>query len=210
MNRKLSLFVLIFSGFLISGCTYFVPTPQPVAPTSFQTQSWEKRETDLNALVEWTIRGAFSFDEQGGKPRMASYTWEQHGQTYTIYIHAALNLYGAVIKGSPTEVQLFRGSSKPVTANSPESLMQSQLGYSLPISDLQYWIRGLPAISKHSATYDNWGHISTLKQDGWTVHFDRYRSISNEPFKNVDVPRLLEMSNGNINLRIAIINWNGY
>lgn len=210
MIRKLVLFTCIFSGFLISGCTHLVTPPTPVAQSSFQKESWDQREQRLNALVQWKVRGAFSFNDHSDKVRMASYTWDQYGQTYTIYIHAALNLYGAVIKGAPGSVQLYRGSNKPVTADSPEDLMQSQLGYSLPISDLQYWIRGLPAISKHSATYDQWGHISTLKQDGWTVHFDRYRPISNEPFNNVDVPRFLDLSNGHIDLRIVANNWNGY
>ncbi len=209
MIRKLGLFTCLFSSFLISGCTR-VFTPQPVSPNSFQQIPWSVREKRLSALVEWKIRGAFSFNDHSDKVRMASYSWAQQGQTYEIYIHAALNLYGAVIKGAPGSVQLYRGSNKPVTADSPEDLMQAQLGYSLPISDLQYWVRGLPAISKHSATYDSWGHISTLKQDGWTIHFDRYRPIPNQPFNTIDVPRLLELSNGHIDLRIVINSWNGY
>lgn len=209
MPRKFKLPVLSLCALLLSGCTQ-VFTPAPVSPNSFQKQPWAVREKNLSALVNWKIRGAFSINDHSDKVRMASYTWEEQGQTYAIYIHAALNLYGAVIKGRPGYVWLYRGDSTPVVASSPEGLMQDQLGYSLPLSDLEYWIRGLPAISRFSATYDSWGHLSTLKQDGWTIRFDRYRPLGNPPFENVDVPRLLNMSNDKIDVRIVVNNWNGY
>lgn len=209
MPRKFKLPLLSLCALLLVGCTR-VFTPAPVSPATFQNQAWSMREKNLTALVNWKIRGAFSVNDHSDKVRMASYTWSQQGQTYEIYIHAALNLYGAVIKGRPGFVWLYRGDSAPVTATSPEALMQAQLGYSLPLSDLQYWVRGLPAISQHTATYDSWGHLATLKQDGWSVRFDRYRTIPNEPFQAVDVPRLLELSNGKMDLRIVINNWNGY
>lgn len=209
MPRTLSLPLLALIVLFVSSCTHIF-TPAPVPPNTFQKQPWALREKCLNALVQWKIRGAFSVNDHSDKVRMASYTWSQQGQSYEIYIHAALNLYGAVIKGHPGFVWLYRGDSAPVTATSPEALMQTQLGYALPISDLQYWVRGLPAISQHTATYDSWGHLSSVKQDGWSLHFDRYRSITNAPFQNVDVPRLLELSNSHIDVRIVINNWNGY
>lgn len=209
MLRKLLVPMLITSTLLVSSCAKLV-IPPPTPTDYFQNTPWEVREKRLNAFVQWDIRGSFSLDNGDGKLHIASFTWSQQGQTYNIFIHSALNLYNATIKGSAGKAWLYRGDRPPVKASSPEELMQQELGYQLPISNLQFWIRGLPAVAKYSATYDQWGHLQTLRQNGWTINFERYRPMVNPPFKNVDVPGLLDMQRGKLRVKIAITGWNDF
>ncbi len=60
-------------------------------------------------------------------------------------------------------------------AQSPEALLEEQLGWKLPVSHLVWWVRGLPAPdSKSRLGLDNDSRLATLEQDGWQVEYLSY------------------------------------
>ncbi len=189
------------SALVLLGACASLQVPRARPENQFTYQPWQVREKKLMTLIDWSIKGAFSI-QQNGSAHIANYEWQQRGQSYFINIRSSLNLVGAQIKGRPNKVWLYRGDKMPVIAHTPEALMQQELGYSLPISDLQFWIRGLPAIAPHTAKYDAFGHIASLKQDGWNITYDRYR-----PLGDVDVPRVIELSRPGLHIKIVANIW---
>ncbi|MGZ0843299.1 lipoprotein insertase outer membrane protein LolB, partial [Klebsiella pneumoniae subsp. pneumoniae] len=60
-------------------------------------------------------------------------------------------------------------------AESPEALLEEQLGWRLPVSHLLWWVRGLPAPdSKSRLTLDADSRLARLEQDGWQIEYTRY------------------------------------
>lgn len=86
-----------------------------------------------------------------------------------------------------------------------ESLTQRALGWELPITRLQYWLRGVPAPggSAEITERDAAGKIRTLAQDGWRITYDYYA-----PGQNDGLPRRLELVGTNQTLRLVIDTWN--
>ena len=77
--------------------------------------------------------------------------------------------------------------------------MQHVLGWTLPVSSLIYWIRGLPAPGVYHAQTDAYGHLSKLSQAGWILKFSQYLSL-----KGVDLPQILQLNSGPLKIKIVV------
>ncbi len=182
----------------LSACTTL---SVPSSSAHYQKQSWAQRRQALSHLQQWNIAGAFSI-RQPNKSVIASYDWEQKGQNYRIHIQSSLDIYSVNIAGQPGRVTLWRSAKEYFTAQTPEQLMQQQLGWQLPVSSLYYWLRGLPAPGNYHGQWDSYGHLIQLSQAGFTVQFSHYLSLN-----GVDVPQMLQISNPRVAMRIAIKRW---
>ena len=80
--------------------------------------------------------------------------------------------------------------------------MQQQLGWRLPLSNLFYWMRGLPAPGNYQADFDRYGHLTLLSQMGWQVHYANYVSVG-----SVDLPQILELTQAELYVKIVIKRW---
>ena len=184
---------------LLSGCTTLSLPSGP--QTAFKKQSWQQRQQTLKKVQRWNIDGAFSI-RQPGNSSIANYEWQQVGKSYNIRIHSSLGIYSVAINGRPGRITLRRSNNQSFSARSPEQLMQQQLGWRLPLSDLFYWLRGLPAPGKYRPRFDPYGHLVDLQQQGWHVQFSQYVTVN-----KVDMPRILQLQSGNLIVRIAIKHW---
>lgn len=184
---------------MLSGCTS-LNIPSLTHPP-FHKKSWQQRRHALTRIRSWNIDGAFSI-RQMNKSTIASYTWQQRGNSYNIRIHSSLDIYTADISGRPNYVALQRSNQQRFSARTPERLMQKQLGWHLPISSLHYWMRGLPAPGKYQATFDTFGHLIYLQQAGWQIQFSNYISIG-----KVDLPRTLQLNSDRFAVKIVIKHW---
>jgi len=181
------------------GCTSLkVPS---VGHITYHKESWQQRRKALAQIQRWNIDGAFSI-QQASRSAIASYEWKQRSSSYNIRIHSSLNIYTADIVGKPGYVTLQQSNKQRYSARTPEQLMQKQLGWHLPISNLFYWMRGLPAPDKHQAKFDAFGHLIYLQQAGWRVRFSNYL-----PVGKVDLPRTLELHSKQLAVKIVIKHW---
>ncbi len=192
-------FTILLAGCALSACVSMkLPT---TAQSPFKKQSFAQRRQSLKQITQWNIDGAFSF-QQKGRAAIAAYKWKQNENRYLLQVHSSLDIYSVKITGSPGHVTLWQSDHKHFTAQSPERLMQKRLGWSLPISNLNYWIRGLPAPLKYTAKFDAYGHITQLQQDAWHITFSNYITVN-----NVDLPRTLRISSPNLKMKIVVKHW---
>ncbi len=186
-------------GISLCGCTNLkLPTHGNIV---YNRIPWKARYKALNKVRQWQIDGAFSI-QQPQKNIIAAYTWQQHNGNYTIAIHSSLDLVSIEIYGNCNRVILRRSNTETNTSTSPEALMQQQLGWQLPISNLFYWIKGIPAQKKYTARFDGFGHLQTLTQDGWTVNYSQYL-----PVGSVDLPQILSLQKPPYQIKIVIKHW---
>lgn len=200
MNHQIkTLALLLVSIVLLTSCAQLRKTP-----TTFEHTSWKKRQAELHQIKNWTMSGTLSITHHK-KRDIAKIKWAQTPNSYNINIFAPLNMGSIRIIGNESEVALWNSNKKPLKAKTPEQLTLAQLGWQLPVSNIRYWILGLPAPkTKINATsFDQYGHLIALNQSGWQVTYSRFNPIKN----NLDLPQLIELKNENLAIKLKITNF---
>ncbi|WP_100622552.1 lipoprotein insertase outer membrane protein LolB [Candidatus Coxiella mudrowiae] len=199
--KNYSRLILLSTLAATPGCTPTLRLPtQPTVTYTYQAQSWQKHYHALSQFSLWNIDGAFSIQEPG-RTIIAEYEWQQKGTNYHIRIHSTLGIYSVEISGRPGMVMLWRSSQEHYTTRTPEQLLQQQLGWQLPVSNLYYWVRGIPAPGIYHGNFDSYGHLTVLQQKGWSIRFSRYSTIDSI------VPYTLILNKGPFTIKIIIKSW---
>lgn len=194
--------VILFAAAL-AGCDSLYAPQQP-PQTHFQVQSTEQRANKLKEVHSWNATGAISIQQAPKAPVIMHFEWRQMGpDNFHVDLAASLNLAAVSITGVPHRVTLQKGNEAPISAPTPEMLMQRNLGWALPIPSLWYWARSLPAPGAvQGVQYDKFGHLVFLQQNGWRATFGDYRTV-----QGVDLPGIIELQRGNIAARIVFKQW---
>ena len=183
----------------LTGCVSLTPPP---ATTHFETQSTTTRAQKLKAIRRWNIQGAMSV-RQKSKAHIANFSWQlQSKHHYQIRLSSTLNVYNLLIKSTGQHLTLNQNKKQPITATSPRELMQKAVGFSLPISNLYYWVRGLAAPGKNQATFNQYGLLSRLQQQGWRIQYLRFKKIN-----KVDLPQLIQLTRNDLSIRLVLKKW---
>jgi outer membrane lipoprotein LolB len=82
----------------------------------------------------------------------------------------------AYLKGDRSEVTLQANGKTYKDANA-ERLLQGQLGVSLPLDGMKYWVRGVPSPDSpvQQVKLDALGRPETLQQSGWVVEYTGWK-----------------------------------
>lgn len=169
-----------------------------------QNLSWAQRQQQLATITAWQIKGSIG----GHTPRQgfsANVVWRQRqDKRYQITIFGPLGVGMTRLDGNASAVTLTNANNQTFSASKPEQLIQQQLGWSLPVSNLYYWIRGLPAPGNvEISKFDAYHHLIELKQQGWQINYRQYAGVDGK----VDLPVKLSMRYGDLDLRLVISQW---
>lgn len=159
---------------LITGCTTIsTPKTSLMTTTSPQTQ-WQSYQQNLQKLTQWQASGVIGIIINH-KGESANFIWKQNKQDFWIQIYGPLGIGATTFSGDNHQVELKRSNGEVIKSQSLEALMQSQLGWSLPIEGLYYWARGLyiPQVP-YNKTLNNFGLVQNLKQQGWQIQYKDY------------------------------------
>lgn len=189
---------LLVAIILLTGCAHLGKQP-----TTHARLSWQQRQIALKQIKNWNIDGALSITHNK-KRDMARFKWEQKSHLYNIILSGPLNLNRIKIVGSSTQVKLCRSTNNCVRAKTPEQLTAKQLGWQLPISNIRYWILSLPAPKTKitSTSFDQHGHLTTLNQSGWQIRYSEFVTQRD----NLELPKLIELANNNLIVKLKIKN----
>lgn len=151
----------------------------------------------------WQAEGKLALDFAGDR-QSASFDWRQDKRNYTIHLFGPLGQGSTWLKKTGRKVSLESPKIARQTALSAESLMQENLGWQVPVSNIQYWIRGLNApkpVADHIQRDAN-EFITELHQEGWQVTYQRY-----ETFNGWYLPTKITAERNDIRLRLIIKQW---
>ena len=101
-----------------------------------------------------------------------------------------------------------------------EEVLFSALAWSVPFTEMGYWVRGLPAPGKHDGIgLDYGGRARHLTQRGWQIEYPEYRTFQGVELPNRIVIRALPgtvtLDHGDptpvdpISVKLVIGSWNG-
>lgn len=196
-THLLKLFPSLFGMLILAGCAT-VSSTQPAAEN--KSVGWEDRTTALSNIKNWDLHGLIAVHARNDA-FSANWHWQQlANHDYTIEMFGPMGSNSLQITGTPSHVTLETSDGKKASASSPETLLQQQVGWQLPVSNLYYWIRGLPvpnvSAQKH---FDAYHHLTTLVQQDWTVQYLRYTAVN-----HVDLPSKMVLTNPAINIKLII------
>lgn len=192
-------FIWIFALMLIiSGCSTMkqVSVPAPILPKA-------ERQARLSSISSWRLNGklAVQTNQNSGS---ASVDWFQHAGSYNIVLQGPLGAGAMKLSGAANGVTLVASDGKTFHAQSGEALLAKGWGFKLPVSNMNYWIRGLAApFSPANARYDNRGRLETLVQQGYRVDYLSYTNTG-----KIDLPEKLSITSPNLRVKIVVYQWN--
>lgn len=100
--------------------------------------------------------------------------WRQCGDRFNIRISGPLGQTVARIDGREELLTLQFEGREPMTTSEPELLMQQQLGWSLPIRALRYWVRAQAAPGNDATFSGSEQQPTALQQQNWQVDYLAY------------------------------------
>lgn len=187
---------LLLASALLSACT-------AIAPPAEENSDWSRQRDQLQDMDSWELRGRVNvrYDNESHTPRI---NWLQQNVEYHIRLWGTLNVGSTLIVGRPGYVTLESGGETR-NANSPEELILQQLGYELPVSQLNYWIKGLPSPdSTAQLSFNELNQLTTIEQANWTINLSDMRQ-----YGQLSLPRRVELTRprNDIRLRFIGLNW---
>lgn len=191
--------IMIFiSLLLLTGCA---TVPMATAPLN-QNLSWQERQAQLNKVQNFQVQGVVGIRYQQ-RVQSATVTLTQTNKRYDLELYGPLGADRVVLKGDSTEVTLKTSDGKITRAKTPEALLQQRLGWSLPVNNLYYWLRNLPAPNvPNKIQFDAYHHITQLQQQGWTINYLRFAGVN-----DTDLPTKILMKNSTISATIIVSQW---
>ncbi len=189
------------ASLILSACS---TTPQSELSKSNAIKStWSDHKTYVALQNNFHAQGKVAI-RQDGKRNSATLQWQQQGDHYRIFITGPLGSGAVTITGSTQGVEMDISGEGRFYASSPEQLMEQRLGWSLPISNLNYWAKGIPSPnSGFSHALDNQERLSQLQQNQWVIDYQSYHHLA-----DTDWPRKMQLYYGdNIQVTLLIKQW---
>ena len=193
---RIALFLSSLIIFL-SGCASVAPK----APDT--TTPWKTRERALSALNHWQLSGKIAViaPQDSGS---ATVDWQQTAEQYRITLLAPLGAGGMTLTGSDHHILLKTTDGKVAEASSPEALLRENGGLNIPVSNLRYWIRGLPAPgSNPQLQFDTFGRVSRIQQGGWNIDYLSYTRAY-----GLDLPSRMNITAAALKIKKMVYTWN--
>lgn len=198
----MSVLALLLASLLLSGCQIWQTTHEMPAPTPDQPKlDWVEHVRTLTLMQEWQIRGKIGVRtaDDGGS---AYLDWSQSFDSFYIMLSGPLGQGSTIISGNPYGARL-ENSDGTYISDSPEQLVLEHTGWSIPIPQLLYWIKGIPAPhGKSEATHNAYGTLATLKQEEWSLEFDRYGAAM-----GTLLPQRIKISRDDLKVTLVIKEW---
>lgn len=189
------------SGLLVlSGCSLF--TSQEAVQGQGNSAQWQAHKQQIAAIDGWQISGKMGIRAPSDSGS-ATLFWLQRQDYFDIRLSGPLGSGAARLSGHPDEVLLDIANQGQFRANSPEDLLEARLGWRLPISNLFWWVRGLPAPnSKSRVTLDGNSHLAQLEQDGWQIDYLGYSEQA-----GYNLPERIKLKGADLQITLVIKDW---
>ncbi|MEZ0149544.1 MAG: lipoprotein insertase outer membrane protein LolB [Candidatus Reddybacter sp.] len=160
---------------LLSACAPLQRQPDPsIQPLPL---SWSAHQTKMASIDNWQIKGKLAYrnSEDSGS---AWFDWTQHGDNFTIYLSGPFGVGTVQITGNAQAITLSQPGEADISSHSSSALTRRLFGWQLPVEQMRYWVRGMPANASGQAleTFNKEGLLDTLQEDGWQININHYQA----------------------------------
>ncbi len=182
-------------AFVIAGCAQ--------VPLKDESAAYEQQRTRLLELDHWSLNGRFAirYHDEGGSGIIR---WIRKGDDYDLRLYDALGRMQLRLWRESGRVSMQSREGELPDSESAEQLMQSQLGWSLPITALDHWVRGLedPDLPLEAHQVDGL-YVQSLSQAQWQIAYSRHELVD-----GLWVPGMIRIEGRDISLKLIVETWN--
>ncbi|WP_019529620.1 lipoprotein insertase outer membrane protein LolB [Dasania marina] len=146
-------------------------------------------------IQQWLIGGKIGL-RSASDANTGYVNWQQCGEQFDIRLSGPLGQGAAHLWGNGQQAQL-QTSEQLYSADNPEQLLAQQ-GWQLPVTQLLYWVRGLPAPGHAISQQDHEG----FSQMGWRVDYRQWLSLDGH-----SLPRKAVASHPQLKVTLLLKNW---
>ncbi|WP_242604420.1 lipoprotein insertase outer membrane protein LolB [Legionella gresilensis] len=173
-------------------------------PKADKTQITGKQITQAARGVpsSWNLSGALAV-RSARKSATASINWYQRGAgSYQIRLFGPLGS-GTIMIAKRGGTIVLQDGSKRATSSNAEQLLLQQTGIRLPVNNLYYWVRGLPAPGAvQSAKRDAGNRLILLRQGSYTIQYLGYQSVG-----KAVLPSHIRLQGNGVFIKLVINRW---
>ncbi|MEQ6918406.1 lipoprotein insertase outer membrane protein LolB [Halomonas aquatica] len=192
---RLLMSLLVLS--LLAGCAGRAPLPEGERAAG----QWQGQSQRLAELDTWVLAGKVGLRTPEDSTS-ANLDWSQHPYYYRLLISGPFGSGRSTLEGREGRFSLTTAEGR-FEAETPEALMEQQLGWSLPVSALSEWIRGLPAEgSTHRLEPDDLGFPRLIEQDGWAIEYRDWSRV-----EGLWLPRRMVMTYDTLRATLVVTEW---
>lgn len=164
---------------------------------------WQQQVAVVGALRQWTATGRVSI-RQGQQGWNAALFWDQEEASFRLRLMAPLAQGTWQIEGTADAVAMTTPQQEQLLAADVETLLKNQLGWSLPVDGVRYWLTGIPDPTHgyERLRLDEAGRLKELEQGDWHILVQEYQSVG-----AIELPRRLTIERADLSLRLAVTQW---
>jgi outer membrane lipoprotein LolB len=177
MLKNLIAALLVLS--LLGGCTTIQLEPLPEGMTDQPPANWAEQSRTLGQFNHWQLSGKLAVRQPSDSGTAVINHWEQQGEQYDLALSSSfLGMGSTSLRGTPGFLELQLANGDTYQSTNPEQLVQAATGWQLPIDNLAWWIRGLPAPDGNfRLLFDDQQRLAIIRQDGWEIRYDRWQAF---------------------------------
>ena len=194
---------LAVGAVLIAGCeTLRERLPVEDGATEVDT-TWQAHARALSRFRSWFMLGTLAV-RAGGEASRVTIRWRQRNDSYLVRFAGPFGVGLLEVEGSEFAVEARFSNGRRARAASPESLLEREIGWSVPLRGLRYWIVGAPAPGGATSNMqlDDHGRLAHLEQAGWTVVYERYGDLD-----DLALPERIRFTSETVDATIVIRRW---
>lgn len=188
---------------LLAGCSQpkIISENQPSDSTAKKAERVE--HVDASLIKSWDLSGAMSAKGKS-KAWSAQIHWQQSGANqYQIRLFGPLGSGTVIIDGKKGRITYTDGPKK-ITSKNPDELFERETGLRLPVQNLYYWVRGLPAPGSVTSSASGQNHaLSTLDQNGYHITYINYTMVH-----HAMLPTKIRLEGHGLLIKLVIRQWN--
>lgn len=178
----------IYLAFFLTACSS-LPIQRDVVYSRAASQR-------LYDLVQWSLDGRLALSGADDS-WSADLNWEHLPEVEEIKLSGPLGQGSIVIHLSEGFVTVARGDDAVQSSTDPEQFINQQLGLSVPVRSLRYWIIGLPMPDQPFE--DSKGGF---KQADWQVDYQQMQIVNEQ-----SMPRKIVVKNDRVKLKLIVDQW---
>jgi outer membrane lipoprotein LolB len=195
---RISSFALagLLLALVLSGCA--APRIKPDADLLARQSA---REQALAAQPAWQLTGRLGVSD-GHDGGSGSLQWRQDGDVFRFSVHAPVTGKTWVLSGDSHHAVLEGLREQPVESADAAQLLERELGWHVPVTELTYWARAARAPGDAHIEFRSDGLPAVIEQDGWKIEYPDYDNTHAPP-----LPRKIFASRADYRVRLSVNQW---
>lgn len=186
---------------LLQACVT-VPVPRPPV-----NETWAQYQLVAGRVNSWNMRGraAIFVDDE---VHNVGLRWRRNFDEFVLVLEAPFG-QGVIRLESSREtaypIKLSISDGQVVYAEDAESALLDVVGFGIPVSGLQTWIKGLPQkTASFSQELGEDGRLKSLSQNEWRINYLDYFEPSDP---SGGLPRKIFLEHDRLSLKLVIEHW---